>query len=58
MLIGVRFAMGLSQRELAAKLAVHKWQVSRDERNEYYGVSPSSARLVFPMAWASRSPLG
>ncbi|MGA2230295.1 MAG: helix-turn-helix transcriptional regulator [Tepidisphaeraceae bacterium] len=39
MLIGVRIAMGLSQRELAEKLGVHESQVSRDERNEYYGIA-------------------
>jgi transcriptional regulator with XRE-family HTH domain len=39
MLIGVRIALGLSQRELAEKLGVHESQVSRDERNEYYGIA-------------------
>ena len=43
MLIGVRVAMGLSQRELAEKLGVHESQVSRDERNEYYGVTVERA---------------
>src|SRR5271168_31408 len=30
MLIGIRIALGLSQRELAEKLGVHESQVSRD----------------------------
>jgi ribosome-binding protein aMBF1 (putative translation factor) len=29
----------MSQRELAAKLEVHESQVSRDERNEYHGIT-------------------
>ncbi len=38
-LIGLRIARGLSQRELAEKLDVHESQVSRDERNEYHGIT-------------------
>ena len=38
-LIGVRIYLGLSQRELAQKLGVHETQVSRDERNEYHGIT-------------------
>lgn len=39
LLTALRIAKGLSQRELAERLGVHESQVSRDERNEYYGVS-------------------
>lgn len=46
MLIGLRIAMGLSQRELAEKLGVHESQVSRDERNEYYGVTIERAARI------------
>lgn len=46
MLIGVRIAMGLSQRELAEKLGVHESQVSRDERNEYYGITIERAARI------------
>src|SRR6266446_10286294 len=46
MLIGVRIALGLSQRELAEKLAIHESQVSRDERNEYYGVTVERASRI------------
>ena len=38
-LIGIRICLGLSQRELAQKLGVHETQVSRDERNEYHGIT-------------------
>jgi len=39
LLIAKRIANGLSQRDLAEKLEVSEAQVSRDERNEYYGIS-------------------
>jgi ribosome-binding protein aMBF1 (putative translation factor) len=38
-LIAVRIAQGLSQRDLAKRLNVHESQVSRDERNEYFGIT-------------------
>jgi ribosome-binding protein aMBF1 (putative translation factor) len=46
LLIGVRIAMGLSQRELSEKLGVHESQVSRDERNEYYGITIERAARI------------
>src|ERR1700690_4116254 len=39
LLIASRIAQGLPQRELAKRLAVHESQVSRDERNEYFGIT-------------------
>ncbi len=39
MLIGLRIALGLSQRQLAERLGVHESQVSRDERNDYHGAT-------------------
>ncbi len=39
LLISLRIAKGISQRELAKRLKVHESQVSRDERNEYFGVT-------------------
>jgi ribosome-binding protein aMBF1 (putative translation factor) len=39
LLISLRIAQGVSQRELAKRLDVHESQVSRDERNEYYGIT-------------------
>jgi predicted XRE-type DNA-binding protein len=38
-LVGLRIAQSLSQRELAERLGVHESQVSRDERNEYHGIT-------------------
>jgi transcriptional regulator with XRE-family HTH domain len=39
LLIALRIAQGVSQRELARRLDVHESQVSRDERNEYFGIT-------------------
>ena len=39
LLIALRIAQGISQRELAKRLEVHESQVSRDERNEYFGIT-------------------
>jgi len=45
-LIALRIARGLTQRELAEKLGVHESQVSRDERNEYHGITVERATRV------------
>ena len=39
LLISLRIAQGLSQRQLAQRLGINESQVSRDERNEYRGVT-------------------
>ena len=39
LLVSLRIAQGISQRELAKRLGVHESQVSRDERNEYFGIT-------------------
>ncbi len=46
LLIALRIASGLSQRDLAEKLEVHESQVSRDERNEYHVVTFERANRV------------
>jgi DNA-directed RNA polymerase specialized sigma subunit len=46
LLIALRIANGLSQRELADKLGVSEAQVSRDERNEYHGITVDRAQRV------------
>jgi ribosome-binding protein aMBF1 (putative translation factor) len=46
LLISLRIAQGLSQRELARRLNVHESQVSRDERNEYFGITLERAVRV------------
>ncbi len=46
LLIALRIASGLSQKELAKKLEVSEAQVSRDERNEYHNVSCDRAQKI------------
>jgi len=46
LLISLRIAQGVSQRELAKRLGVHESQVSRDERNEYFGITLERAIKV------------
>jgi len=46
LLISLRIAQGMSQRELAKRLGVHESQVSRDERNEYFGITLERAVKV------------
>lgn len=46
LLISLRISQGLTQRELAARLGVNESQVSRDERNEYHGVTLERAARV------------
>jgi DNA-directed RNA polymerase specialized sigma subunit len=45
-LISLRIARGLTQRELAERLGVSESQVSRDERNEYHGITIERAARV------------
>ncbi|WP_299430036.1 helix-turn-helix transcriptional regulator [uncultured Meiothermus sp.] len=45
-LVGVRIAKGLTQRELAERLGVSEAQVSRDERNEYHGITVERAQMI------------
>ncbi len=42
----MRIANGLSQKELAERLGVSEAQVSRDERNEYHGITVDRAQRV------------
>ena len=46
LLVGLRIARNLSQRELAEKLGVHETQISRDERNEYHGITVQRAAAI------------
>jgi DNA-binding XRE family transcriptional regulator len=46
MLIGLRIALGLTQREFAVRLGVSETQVSRDERNEYHGITVERAARI------------
>lgn len=46
LLIGLRIASGMSQQKLAEKLDVDASQVSRDERNEYHGITIERAARI------------
>lgn len=46
LLIALRIANGISQRELADRLGVSESVVSRDERNEYHGVTVERAQRI------------
>jgi DNA-directed RNA polymerase specialized sigma subunit len=46
LLIALRIANGISQRELADRLGVSESVVSRDERNEYHGITVDRAQRV------------
>ncbi len=45
-LIGVRIALGLSQKEFADELGVSESQVSRDENNEYHGITMDKTQRI------------
>jgi hypothetical protein len=45
-LIALRIARGLTQRQLAERLGINEAQVSKDERNEYHGISVERAQRV------------
>jgi ribosome-binding protein aMBF1 (putative translation factor) len=49
LLIAVRIYRGFSQRELAERLGVHESQVSRDERNEYHGITVERAARILEL---------
>lgn len=46
LLVALRIAQGITQRELAERLGVHESQVSRDERNEYHGITVERTQRV------------
>ncbi len=46
LMIALRIAQGVSQRDLAERLGVHESQISRDERNEYHGVTVERAGKI------------
>jgi len=46
LLVALRIAKGVTQRELAQRMGVHESQVSRDERNEYHGVTVERANRI------------
>lgn len=46
LLIGLRIHKGLTQKQLAEFLGVPESQVSRDEKNEYHGITVERAQKV------------
>lgn len=46
LLIALRIANGVTQRDLAGRLGVSEAQVSRDERNEYHNVTVERAQRI------------
>lgn len=56
LLIALRIARNMSQRELAEKLGVNESQVSRDERNEYHGITlERAARILDTLGFQLRT---
>ncbi len=53
LLIALRLANGLTQRELASRLGVSEAVVSRDERNEYHGITVERAQRILDALGAS-----
>lgn len=46
MLIALRIVKGLTQRSLAERLNVTEAQISRDERNEYRGITTDRVQRI------------
>jgi ribosome-binding protein aMBF1 (putative translation factor) len=46
LLVALRIAQNVTQRDLAKRLGVHESQVSRDERNEYFGITLERASRI------------
>lgn len=46
LLVGLRIALGMTQREVAEKLGINESQISRDERNEYHGITVERASKI------------
>lgn len=46
LLVAARIARGITQRELAERLGVSESVVSRDERNEYHGITIERASKI------------
>jgi ribosome-binding protein aMBF1 (putative translation factor) len=46
MLVSLRIAQGLSQKELAKRLGIKESQISRDEKNEYHGITLDRANKI------------
>jgi hypothetical protein len=57
LLITSRIAQGLTHRELARRLGVHETEVSRGERNEYFGITlERAAEILDALSVADAKP--
>lgn len=62
LLVALRIARGITQRELATRLGVSESMVSRDERNDYHGVTVQRASKVIDalevdLGWFLKTPI-
>jgi len=55
LLISLRIYRGLTQRDFAARIGVHESQVSRDERNEYHGITVGRVMMILEVLGAKVS---
>jgi len=55
LLISLRIYRGLTQRGFAARIGVHESQVSRDERNEYHGITVGRVMVILEILGAKVS---
>src|SRR5438445_98960 len=46
LMVALRVFQGLTQRDLAERLGVHESQVSRDERNDYFGITVERLKKI------------
>lgn len=53
-LIALRIASGMTQKELAERLGVKESQISRDERNEYFGITIQRAQKIIDAIHGSK----
>lgn len=53
MLIALRIGLGMTQREFANRVGVDESQVSRDERNEYHGITVKRVAEILSQLGAS-----
>ncbi len=53
-LIALRIASGMTQKELAERLGVKESQISRDERNEYCGITFQRAQKIIDAIHGSK----
>ena len=53
LLVSLRIAKGITQRELADKLGVNEAQISRDERNEYHNITIDRATKIIDVLGVS-----